>query len=141
MDTFPEELLINIFSYFKPQDIISISQTCKRFSDVINCSKQVINLLTVNFSKATARSDWIGSRKYLNVMIAEGGVEKLLDIQEMFGQSVKKLSISIKDLKLIDLIVILKLCPNLKELEITEKSPDDINFSTNQLPSLNLNKI
>ncbi|CAG9811396.1 unnamed protein product [Chironomus riparius] len=141
MESFPEELLINIFSYLKSKDIITISQTCKRFSDVINCSKHIISLLTANFSKATAKSEWIGSREYSNVMIAEGGIEKFLDIQEMFGHFIKKLSIFVRDLKLLELIEILKLCPNLKELEITEKSPDDVDFSTDQLPSLNLNKI
>jgi hypothetical protein len=141
MNTFPEELLINIFSYLKSADILALSLTCKRFSEVINCSHQLISLLNVYFSKATAQLEWIGSREYSNVMIIEGGVDKLLDIQEIFGHSVKKLSISIKDLKLLELIEILNCCPNLKELEITEKSPDDEDYSTEQLPCLNFEKL
>lgn len=141
MESFPEELLINIFSYLKTSDFIALSLACKRFSEVINCSHQLISLLTASFSKVTANSEWIGSRHYSNVMIIEGGAKKFLNIQEIFGHSVKKLSISIRDLKLLELVDILKCCPELKELDITEKCPDDEIYSTEQLPVLSLDKI
>lgn len=141
MESFPEELLISIFSHLKSQDLIAISLTCKRFSEIINYSSQLISLLTVKFSKESSNLEWIGSRKYSNVLIIEGGVEQFLEIYKICGFSVKKLAISIKDLQLFELIEVLNLCPNLKELEITEKSPDDANFNKNQLPCLNLNKI
>ncbi|CAG9811395.1 unnamed protein product [Chironomus riparius] len=141
MDTLPEELLINIFSYLPLNCIISLSLSCKRFCEIINCSHELLKVLTVKFSKETANYEWIGSRSYTNVTILEDGMENFLENQKFLRDSLTKLTVFDKSLRLSTFLDVLRCSANLKELEIKENSDDSINSTVHQLPSLKLDKI
>jgi len=141
MENLPEELLIQIFSYLPLSSILSLSLTCKRFSEIINSCHELLSFLTVKFSKDTANYVWIGSRNYINASIFEGGTEKYLEVQGFLADSLTKLSVFDKNLKLSELLDILKFCNILRELEIEENSDNDSAFTKEQLPTYKLEKL
>lgn len=121
INALPAELLLEIFDYLPPSDIISISETSSRFSALINNTK-LTDKLTLQLDEGLQKRDWIGSRTYSKVMIkTEKGVFGIL---KAIGDDIKELTISIETpIPLLNLAKLINQCHFLKTLTILKVNP------------------
>lgn len=113
MNYLPEELLIEIFTYIQPPDLLSLSLTCKTFNNLIDSTK-LYKKFTIYFPNKKFKNFWDTNRKYEKVQITTDGNPQTLIPSASFNENVKKLTITSASITGDILSKMLELCVNLE---------------------------
>ena len=122
MDFLPEELIIEIFSYLQPPDLISLSLTCKSFNNLIDTTK-LHKKFTIHFPNKKFKNFWQTNRKYEKIQITTDGNPQTLIPSASFNANVRKLTITSASITGDILSQMLELCVNLEVARF-----DNINY-------------
>lgn len=140
----PDEILVNIFKYLKKSDLLSLTLQCKRFEEIV-CNG-FMDRLILYISSKNLKNDWIGSRKYTYVLFARcytnDNILDFLNILLSIGDSIKKLCMHNLTINPITMRLILKICHNLKFLDLPKLDlslPDEA--YVRNLPLLDLEEL
>lgn len=66
----PAEMLLEIFDYLNPSDLLNITKTTTKFSQIVNQTK-LAEKFTLTLNEEFHEREWIGSRKYSQLRIKE----------------------------------------------------------------------
>ena len=132
MKHLPEELLIEIFTYLQPPDLLSLSLTCKTFHNLIDSTK-LRRKFTIYFPNKKYQNFWETNRKYEKVQITTDGNPQTLIPSASFNENVRKLTITSASITGDILSKMLELCVNLEVARF-----DNVNYCGDRYdPKLN----
>lgn len=137
----PQEVLINIFSFLPSSDLLSLSETCRSFTNAINSSSLLMKKFKISIFDSKKDLEWNPMRKYSKLCIDSQHFEDFMKIFECIGGDLKSLEIKYSLVDLNVLREILVMCGNVKELlvhaiRLTNNEQDSIE----PLPRLKLDK-
>lgn len=119
MEILPPEMLVSIFKNLSQQDLISSTRVCNRFNSAINKSGFIRKLL-IRAGKqnlpAINDASWIPKRKYSEAKVTNFKPQAHLNVIEDRGRHLTTLELDRSILKLIHVVKILRLTPNVKFL-------------------------
>lgn len=141
LSIFPQEILINIFSYFPSTDLISLSETCSTFHCAINSCNALMKKFKIFIFDHKKNLEWNPTRKYTKISIDSSHFEDFLEIFEDIGSDLEVLEIRYSSFDLKVLRKILLICENVKEIHMQAISLTVyLSDPIDQLPTLKLNK-
>ncbi|CAG9811398.1 unnamed protein product [Chironomus riparius] len=117
IDKLPQEILLRILSYLKAKELIALSSTCRRFSNLIN-TNDFLPKLTLRVTESTKRSQWIGHRKYKKLLVLSESINLYFKLPKTIGTYVTTLNLDCWEISIYEIKKVIKLCPHIKELSL-----------------------
>lgn len=116
LENLPEEILVEIFNFLHPNDLLKATQLCRKFNEIITNVQKLMRKLTLKFPR-NCKESFNGTRKYSNVKVMN---QHVLNIFTSFDDN--KNEIKALELKKIHLehsfIKFVNSCANLTTLNI-----------------------
>jgi F-box-like len=135
MDKFPVEILFSIFKHLPQEDLVKATQVCRNFKETIE-KFELIKRLFITESENCDSS--IPTRKYSEAVVKRYVPDAHQKVFEATGNHLKMLKFANCTLNLIDIVKILQIASNVKELSFSYVKLDDDRIGADvQLPQLN----
>lgn len=123
IENLPRENIADILQYLDRNELIRATRVSKTFNEVISKSKKLLNKLELIYPNP-CNVEWIGTRKYTNLLIQFSITEELIDILKENGKYIKRLNLCHVHGSYSDLQKVLNVCENLKEIWVFEGNFD-----------------
>lgn len=136
MDLLPGEMLLEIFQYLSPADLLPLTVLSRTFNEVISGSK-LVHKLELNFRKLNSDEATLGLRRYSQLVIGFFNVRAHHAILQDIGADIVSLTFKNCKLKLDVLRKVLNATPNVTKLTFDKLKLSDVpNEMKQPLPSL-----
>ncbi|XP_070509068.1 uncharacterized protein [Chironomus tepperi] len=117
LEALPQEILLTILSYLSANDLLALSTTCRRFSNLIN-TDDFLAKFTLRISQNAKKSNWIGHRKYNRLLVLNECINLYIKLPKSIGIHVTSLHLDCWEVTVYEIKKVIELCPNIKELSL-----------------------
>ena len=92
---FPEDTLIEIFSYLPERDLQNVIHTCKRFRSIVGNSSSLLRAFEINSKQLKKNITFIKKFKYSNLSLNAGNltIPRLTRAMEIMGNKLYRLEL------------------------------------------------
>lgn len=118
MESLPEELIVEIFSYIHSNEINKLTLVCKRFNDIISRTPILLEKVQIVSDVWRKKEDPLPLRKYRKVKVRDVNNKFAIKLIEHIGESIHEMSIGIEEFNVRNFKKLLNFCPNLRHLKL-----------------------